>query len=286
VSKSKPRGKLKQRLVTALLLLPLVLGAAFYLSSIWLGAVLGIVVLLATAEWARLAEWNKPYQQWAYVSGVALLSVLGLWALSHFSATAPVLTSLALLWWVYAFLDLLLHGSDASGLYRWRVGRLVVGAFVFVPAWITTVYLHESDPMHPAVLLFAFALVWLADSTAYFVGRTWGRTPLAPGISPGKTVEGLLGGLVVVVVLSYFCGTMIWQLSGRTLLLWVVWAGVTMLFSVVGDLVESKIKRLAGTKDSGSLLPGHGGFLDRIDSLAAAIPTFACGWVFFLKADT
>ncbi len=286
MSKSKPRGKLKQRLVTALLLLPLVLGAAIYLSSIWLGAVLGIVVLAAAGEWARLAEWNEPYQQWAYVCGVALLGAVGLWALSRFSSTAAVLTSLALLWWVYAFMDLLLYGSDASGLYRSRVGRLVIGALVLVPAWLTIVYLHETDPMSPAVLLFAFMLVWLADSAAYFMGRTWGHTPLAPRISPGKTVEGLLGGLAAVVVLAYFCGTMIWQLSGRTLILWVLWAGITMLFSVVGDLVESKIKRLAGTKDSGSLLPGHGGFLDRVDSLTAAIPTFVCGWVFFLRADT
>jgi phosphatidate cytidylyltransferase len=286
VSKSKPRGKLKQRLITALLLLPLVLGAALYLSSIWLGAVLGVVVLLAAGEWARLAEWNKPYQQWLYVCGLALLSVLGLWALSRFASTPIVLGALALLWWIYAFLDLLVHGVSASGLYRWRAGRLVIGVFVLVPAWLATVYLHESDPLHPAVLLFVFALVWLADSAAYFVGRAWGRTLLAPAISPGKTVEGLLAGLAAVVVLAYFCGTMIWQFSGRALILWVAWAGVTMLFSVVGDLVESKTKRLVGTKDSGSLLPGHGGFLDRIDSLTAAIPTFTCGWLFFLKAGT
>jgi phosphatidate cytidylyltransferase len=286
VSKSKPRGKLKQRLITALLLLPLVLGAAIYLSSIWLGAVLGVVVLLATGEWARLVQWDKPYQQWAFASSVALLSVLGLWGLLHFSPAAAALASLALIWWVYAFMDLLLHGSHASGLYRWRAGRLIIGVFVFVPAWLASVYLHESDPMRPAALLFVFTLVWLADSAAYFVGRAWGRTPLAPRISSGKTVEGLLGGLAAVVVLAYFCGTMIWRFSGLTLILWVAWGGVTMFFSVVGDLVESKIKRLAGVKDSGSLLPGHGGLLDRIDSLTAAIPTFTCGWLFFLKADT
>ena len=286
MSKSKPRGRLKQRVVTALLLLPLVLGATIYLSSIWLGAVLGIVVLLAAGEWARLAEWNKPHQEWAYVSSVALLGAMGLWALSHFSPTATVVTSLALLWWVYALMDLLLHGSHANGLYRWRVGRLIIGFFLFLPAWLSIVYLHESDPMRPAVLLFVFGLVWLADSAAYFAGKMWGHTPLAPRISPAKTVEGLLGGLAVVVVLAYFCGTMIWQFSGRTLILWIAWASVTMLFSVVGDLVESKIKRLAGTKDSGSLLPGHGGFLDRVDSLTAALPAFTCGWLLFLKADT
>jgi phosphatidate cytidylyltransferase len=146
VSKSKPRGKLKQRLITALLLLPLVLGAAIYLSSILLGAVLGVVVLLAAGEWARLAEWNKPYQQWLYVCGLALLSVLGLWALSRFASTPTVLGVLALLWWVYAFLDLLVHGASASGLYRWRAGRLVIGVFVLVPAWLATVYLQNMGP--------------------------------------------------------------------------------------------------------------------------------------------
>ena len=256
-----------------------------YLSSVWLGVVLGFVILAAAGEWARLAEWNKRYQQWTYVVCLALSGVVGLWALSHFSPMASVLTSLALLWWLYAFVDLLVHGSQASGLYRWPVGRLFIGAFVLVPAWLTTVYLHETDPRRPAVLLFVFVLVWLADSAAYFVGRKWGHTQLAPRISPGKTVEGVMGGLAAVVVLAYFCGTMIWQLSGRTLILWVLWSGAAMLLSVVGDLVESKIKRLAGTKDSGNLLPGHGGFLDRVDSLTAAVPTFVCGWVFFLRVD-
>jgi phosphatidate cytidylyltransferase len=257
-----------------------------YLPTAWLGVLLGLLILLAAGEWARLAGLAGRREQWLYMLIVALLGGLAAWGTWIYAYSTLVLTSLALLWWIYAFADLWRHAGDASGPYRSSGGRLIAGALVLVPAWLATLHLHRTGAMGPAVVLYTLALVWIADTSAYFVGRAWGRTPLAPKVSPGKTVEGLLGALVSVVVVAYFCGTMIWRLSGRMLGGWMLLAVAAALFSVVGDLVESKLKRLAGVKDSGAWLPGHGGVLDRIDALTAAVPVFAWGWTIFLKAGT
>ena len=286
MNKSKPPGKLRQRVLTALVLLPLAVAAVIYLPTAWLGLPLSILVLMAACEWARLAGWQALPKQWLYALIIAALSGLSAWGIWVQADSFLVLSSLALLWWIYAGVDLWRHASCASGLYRSRGGRLIAGALVLVPAWLAMLHLHRMGAMGPAIVLYTLVLVWIADTSAYFVGQIWGRTHLAPQVSPGKTVEGLLGALASVIVVAYFCGTMIWQFSGRLLGGWVLLAVVATLFSVIGDLVESKLKRLAAVKDSGAWLPGHGGILDRIDALTAAIPVFAWGWVFFLKANT
>jgi phosphatidate cytidylyltransferase len=129
------------------------------------------------------------------------------------------------------------------------------------------------------LLLFILVMVGVADTAAYAAGHAFGRTKLAPTVSPGKTVEGVLGGAVGVVLLSYFCGTMLWHFAGRQLAEWVGMTVLAGLVSVIGDLSESKLKRVAGVKDSGTLLPGHGGILDRIDAVTAAAPVFTWGWL-------
>jgi phosphatidate cytidylyltransferase len=260
-----------------------VVGAAF---TPWLGLVLALFVLLAAWEWALLAGVKSPLVRALYLVALALLGIASVFALRHHPHTVVTIIDLAAMWWVAALFDLILCGPAASGAFRSVSGRLTVGALVLLPAWLSSLYLQWADPRRPALILFVFALVWVADSSAYFVGRAWGRMKLASGISPGKTVEGLLGAAAAVVVLSYFYGTMVWQLSDKVLLLWMAVAIVTLLFSVVGDLVESKLKRLAGVKDSGSWLPGHGGVLDRIDALTAAAPVFTVGWTLLLRMHT
>lgn len=286
MSKSNPPGKLRQRVFTALLLFPLAVAAVLYVPTVWLGVLLGIPALLASDEWARLAGCARARERWVYVLFIALLGGLVAWETLVYAYSALALTSLALLWWIYAFVDLWRHGDRASGPYRSSGGKLIIGTLVLVPAWLACLYLHRTGAMGPALVLYALVLVWVADTSAYFIGRAWGRTPLAPKVSPGKTVEGLLGAVVSVVVVAYFCGTMIWRISGHMLGGWMLLAVATVLVSVVGDLVESKLKRVAGVKDSGTWLPGHGGVLDRIDALTAAVPVFAWGWTFLLKAGT
>ena len=286
MNKSRPPGKLKQRVLTALVLLPLIVAAMIYLPSSWLGVVLGIFILVGAWEWAALSGLQALPHRIIYVAllGIAAgMTSIGIW---HFPTSAVVITAVAAVWWVWAFFDLVRRSEGSRGMFHSVGARLVSGAFVLVPAWVAAIYLHRIDPISPAILLFFFALVWIADTSAYFVGRTWGKTRLAPRVSPGKTVEGLLGALVAVILLAYFCGVMIWELHALSLFAWVAVAVCASLFSVLGDLVESKLKRLAGAKDSGHWLPGHGGVLDRIDAITAAAPVFALGWVFLQGMKT
>jgi phosphatidate cytidylyltransferase len=136
-----------------------------------------------------------------------------------------------------------------------------------------------GDPDHFGAwrLLFAFALVWAADVGAYFAGRAFGRRKLAPQVSPGKTWEGVLGGLALSLAIAGAAGTWLFRLEGAAWLSFLLLAVAVVLLSIVGDLGESLLKRQAGAKDSGTLLPGHGGMLDRVDSLLAALPAMALG---------
>jgi phosphatidate cytidylyltransferase len=145
-----------------------------------------------------------------------------------------------------------------------------------VPAWVAAWLIHREPSAGPLWTLFVLMLIWVADVSAYFAGRRFGQHKLAPRISPGKTREGVYGALVGTALFAGVAGWLIEPVPvGHALL--IVLATVTVLFSIVGDLFESLIKRQSNLKDSGSLLPGHGGMLDRIDSVLAALPIFVCG---------
>ncbi|NOR40680.1 MAG: phosphatidate cytidylyltransferase, partial [Gammaproteobacteria bacterium] len=147
-----------------------------------------------------------------------------------------------------------------------------------VPAWAALTTLHASGADGPKLTLMLLVLVWLADSGAYFAGRQWGKTKLAPAISPGKTWEGVYGGLLSSLVFAAVAGGLYSHSFGWTLKFMLV-AAVTVLFSVAGDLLESLMKRHSGIKDSGHIIPGHGGIFDRIDGLVAAAPMFLIGFL-------
>lgn len=242
-----------------------------------------VFIMVGAWEWSALAGLARARARALYVLALALLAGVFALALQPSSAATLWVGGAALLWWVWALIDLVHAGSARSGLFASVGGRLLAGALVLLPAWLACVELRTVDPLRPTLLLYLLGLVWAADSSAYFVGRQLGRSKLAPTVSPGKTLEGLLGAVGAVVVLSYVCGRMIWQFSGYALIMWVGVALLTLGFSVTGDLVQSKLKRLAGAKDSGTWLPGHGGVLDRIDALTAAAPVFLFGWIMFVS---
>jgi phosphatidate cytidylyltransferase len=152
----------------------------------------------------------------------------------------------------------------------------IAGVLVTLPCWASFVALHARPDHGPVLSLTLLVMVWLADSGAYFAGKRWGRTKLAPVISPGKTWEGVLGGIAVSASAVLLAGYWYSRSLEWTLVLAPV-ALLTVMFSIVGDLLESLMKRQAGVKDSGSIIPGHGGVLDRIDSLTAAAPIFLAG---------
>ena len=272
---------LKRRILTAIALLVPLIAALYLLSTPWLVPLFGVVVFAAALEWGTLIGLRRPVVI-IYAFGITGLgAALTVAALVRPSFVWPVLFVSAA-WWVWALLEL---GRD-RGLYYVHATKVLAGALVLIPMWVAAIVLHAADPHRPLALLFVLVLVWAADSLAYLTGKTVGRTKLAPRVSPGKTIEGVLGALAGVVLIAYFCGTIFWRLEGARLAGWLGLALFVALVSVLGDLVESKVKRVAGVKDSGTLLPGHGGVLDRIDALTAAIPIFALGWLMLLNIPT
>jgi phosphatidate cytidylyltransferase len=267
---------LLKRVITALALLPPVLATLWFGSTLLVGVVFGAAVLIAAHEWAALAGVRRGTGATAaYVAATGALVALVLWqrggALPWALMAGTVAWWLLMLGWIVRFPA----GFDDTHPPRW----LKAGAgLLVVPATIAAVTVLHGSPDGALRLLFAFVLVWAADIGAYFTGQAMGRRKLAPEVSPGKTWEGVLGGLAWSLAVAGVAGTWLFRLEGAAA--WVPFlllCAAVVLLSIVGDLGESLIKRQAGVKDSGTLLPGHGGMLDRIDSLLAALPALALG---------
>jgi len=265
---------LAQRILTAAVLIPLAIGAVLFLSTSYLALILAFVALLGGVEWARLAG----------ISGVVGFSIFVLLLAGCFWLTQKMLSipgvnlwffSIAAVWWLLVAIALLRSPKLDAAAPGFSLTRTALGFLVIIPAWSAVVQLHGFGEAGPIYVLFLLVLIWVADSGAYFAGRRWGRTKLAPRISPGKTREGVFGALVGALICAVFFTWYQWDVAG---IYWLVPISlVTVLMSVVGDLFESLIKRRAGIKDSGGILPGHGGVMDRIDSLTAAAPVFFVG---------
>lgn len=245
----------------------------------WLvGAALGLFVALGAWEWARLVGYGVPWIRGAFVVTVSGLGGVALWAGEMQGQQFLLLAASG--WWLWTAFRLG-RRAGSPGCRGETLGTrasilaLAVGVMVLVPPWVALTTYHGLVPAGPQWVLYGLALVWIADSAAYLVGHALGRTPLAPRLSPNKTREGFLGG--VVACLIWAVGSALWLVDPARLPAVI---GISLLavgFSLVGDLFESKLKRQAGLKDSGNLLPGHGGILDRIDSTTAAMPVFFLG---------
>lgn len=261
-----------QRVLTALVLAPLVILGIFQLSAPMFAIALAGVMLIGAWELLRICGVENLLAK----SGYLLVLALGMWllytagglpfqALLYFSAAA---------WWIL-FLFLVLGGKLNRHPDQMRIGTTLVGGGVLlVASWSAMAAIQGS--LGAWMLLFLFIVIWVADSGAYFAGRAFGRHKLAPVVSPGKTWEGLYGALLGAIVCGVVVATTGW-LGEFQLLPLVVLCVATALISIGGDLWESLLKRHGGVKDSGNILPGHGGILDRIDSLIAAAPFFIAG---------
>lgn len=259
---------LKQRIITALILAPLALCGFFLLEGGSFALFIGAVVVLGAWEWARLAGFEAQLTRVLFAAAVAVL----LFLLYLRPGLAPWVLGAALLWWLAAtWLVLTYPGSSehwSSALYK-----LVIGLLILLPAWQGLVLIKQW-PLGNWLIVSVMVLVWGADIGAYFSGKAFGKRKLAPKVSPGKSWEGLYGGLVASLLITTVVGVLRgWSFSDFFFAL--LGAAIIVLISVVGDLTESMFKRKSGVKDSSNLLPGHGGVLDRIDSLTAAIPIFA-----------
>jgi len=266
---------LSLRIVTAIaLIIPAVI-TLFFLSSVWVTAYFALFIAAGAWEWTALIGMRDRVARFAYAGGVV---ALGVGFIAAGSRATAILFLGASLFWTLALIELIRRPGVHEGWLHGRVASRLGGFAVLVPPLVAVYVLYSADRHRPLLLLFALVLVWIADSAAYFAGHFFGRTKLAPAISPGKTVEGVVGGLIGVAILAALGSTFIWGYNGTELAGWLALAIVAAAYSVLGDLLESKFKRAANVKDSGTLLPGHGGVLDRIDATTAALPVFALGW--------
>lgn len=276
----------RTRLLAALVMTPLAIAAILLLPTQWLALLAAVVFLGGLWEWLRLAEVEDTLARTVLLVLNLLLMVAMVWASRTASGGSLVLFQVAAMigvaWWLFAALWLRAYdyGSDHDN--GARVAKLAAGTFAVIPAWCALVLIHAQRPNGHVWLFVALTIVWAADTGAYFAGRKFGRHKLSPRISPNKTIEGLAGGALAGIVAGVVGGALIG--TGASKLPAVALAAlVVVVFSVVGDLFESLLKRHAGVKDSGDLIPGHGGLLDRMDSVLAALPVFVLGkeWLGF-----
>ena len=256
---------MKQRVITAVIALLALLLVLFYLPEPVALVVIVAVILGGAWEWS--AFLGTPENAWRIAYVVIIGALIA--AVTYFDVNAALVFQVSLVWWIAALIWTFFFPTPIPVIVRW-----LSGALVLVPLFMALTILYNTAP---ELLLFALLIVWVADTGAYFAGRTLGRVKLAPDISPGKTWEGVIGGLLAVVLLTLLRTT--W--AETDLAVFIPFCLAVACLSIVGDLTVSMFKRTAGLKDSGGLFPGHGGVLDRIDSVAAAAPLFALGlgWV-------
>ncbi len=260
------------RIITALVLAPAVILLTLYLPTHWLSVVFLVVALLGLYEWNRLTIRTT-----ALFSCVALGLVAATWWLVNQPLLLFAITVLATLFWMYQIYRLQRFAYSKTATSDTRFGTIwafFLGAFCLLGVWSALMLLHQQPQYGALATVALLVMVWSADCFAYFSGKAFGKHKLAPELSPNKTIEGVVGGLLGVCLIAVLSGWLVLNLSFPRLSVWII-AGLSIaIFSVVGDLYESRLKRLAGVKDSGHLLPGHGGILDRIDGVIAATPVF------------
>ena len=253
---------LRDRILSALVLLPLTLALIFLAPHLWFVVAIAGVVVICAWEWAQFLDLRGPGRVVAAAVGSVLI-LAGGWGLVQLEGVGAAMEVAVIAWAASPMLMATYPRILPLTL------RAMIGLLVLTTTWLALVGIHAAED-GPALLLFLLLLVWAADVGGYFAGRAFGRHKLAPQVSPGKTVEGALGGGVLTGLVG--AAGIIWfelpPLGGMLAVAAVFFA------SVLGDLIESYLKRLTGIKDSGSILPGHGGALDRIDSLTAAAPVF------------
>ncbi len=259
---------LKLRVLTAVVALGALLVVLFVLPPAIAQGVFAALILAGAWEWSGFLRPEKAAVRFVYVGLIAALLVAASVGLAN-EFVVGVILKVALAWWLIALFWVFVFPTPIPKLAGW-----ICGALVLIPAYLAIMSLYS---LQPALLLFVLIIVWVADIGAYFTGKRFGKVKLAPKISPGKTWEGVFGGLLAVAALALVRARWL-DIEIAVLLPFCL---AVAIISIIGDLTVSMFKRNAGVKDSGRLFPGHGGVLDRIDSVTAAAPLFALGisWV-------
>ena len=276
-----------ERIITALILVAVVLCCMFATTSQYpMFALMVVAAAVGGYEWFKLMP-NQSHQvedrasaqadnQW-FAYGYALLMGLCAVISLYFKELSILFWSASIITWVVSLYWVIQYPKND----HWYNHTLLILGVILICAAVTSIF--ALWVYSPWWLMYVFLLVWGADSGAYFVGRKFGMHKLAPEVSPNKSIEGLIGGIVTAACIIVVVAYSFLSLSFTHLIAFLILSLVTVLASVQGDLFESMLKRRAGIKDSGRVLPGHGGVLDRIDSLLAAAPIFAAGLYFFVR---
>lgn len=261
---------LRQRLITAAILIPLIVLILLSTSTQALAGIISIFVLIGAWEWAALCGWQTKLTRSFYVLLIGLLLLVS-YLFWQYAIYTLIITTI---WWLLALYLTWQYQQGNDLLPTNSLVKALLGLVILIPPWIALLLLREG--YGGQWVLFLFVLIWTADSGAYFAGKRWGKTKLANKVSPGKTLEGVAGALLMGTVAA-FCYVILQAIPLSFVLLCLL----TILVSILGDLLESMFKRQMGIKDSGNILPGHGGMLDRIDSLTSAAPIFVGGLILF-----
>lgn len=270
---NRPHNRgLRSRLLTGTILGTTMVAIVVFGSAGLVALTLGVLLALAAVEWAALAGWQTRSSQWRYAA-LTLAAAGALWLCLQQPIVQGRFLSAVLLIWGAATLAVILAERNHDILPRSTLPLALIGWLVLIPLWLSVVWLKMLDTR---LLLALLALIWGADTLAYFVGRRWGKRRLAGRVSPGKSWAGVGGALAVAPVIGVALATL-YGTSEHSALGFCLLSVATVALSIIGDLFESLVKRHAGVKDSGTLLPGHGGVLDRMDSLSAAAPLFYWG---------
>ncbi|OOF85870.1 phosphatidate cytidylyltransferase [Rodentibacter ratti] len=287
---------LKERVLSAIVLIALVLCALFLFTPFYFALGLGFVATLGIWEWTQFARFKQLLIRLCIAAFLGTFIFLWIFTENNyldagrvFENYLPFILLNSVVWWGIALLLVITYPNSAKYWGKNKPIHLLFAFATLIPFIAAVLRLrlehYTQDPRHGLfLLLYVFVLVWAADSGAYFAGRAFGKHKLAPKVSPGKTWEGVFGGLITAVILAcvfiYFSRETL--LGNRAMTGFVILSVATVAISILGDLTESMFKRESGIKDSSQLIPGHGGILDRIDSLTAAVPFFTYFYFFVL----
>lgn len=274
---------MKQRIITGLILAPLAALAIFKLSFSLFVLVIAAICVIAFWEWAQFV--NTPSRYLAMIPTLAALVISYIAIPSEIASLNQIefahysVLIVAGIWWIVASYLAVSYPKSVSHWQNSNVLRQLFGMLTVIPFFWSILLLRaqniETEPYHGAnLVLYVCLLVWAADSGAYFAGKTFGKHKMAPNVSPNKTIEGLVGGIIVALAVGWLAADIL-DVFFSSLASMIFITLVTVVISVLGDLVESMFKRVSGIKDSSNIIPGHGGILDRLDSLTAAFPVFA-----------
>lgn len=257
---------LLQRVLTALVLLPLIIVGIYFTNEEQFALLSGGIVALAAWEWSNICFISKVYQRLLYVAGISLAVFVCYFI--HYQAMLVI----AALWWLLALYWITRYPKIRNLWLSTKWLPAVAGLYVYLPFWVALVTL-KRQPHGADYIIILTLLIVLADSAAYFTGKSFGRRRLALEVSPGKSMEGCYGAFLLTILIASPLGLLFYSNYPQAIIFTII-ALVTVTFSIIGDLFESMMKRMRGVKDSGKILPGHGGVCDRIDSYTAAAPVF------------